>query len=285
VTVPINSVEQPEPTTPYWVLPATGPYDVELGGALITMVEPHRGHERAYNRWYEDDHLYSGAMAMPWVFAGRRWVAPRRLQLLRGPDPSPVAQPVDAGCYIALYWITKGREHDHVYWAVPTHRRLTSDGRIFSARTHVFTAFQRHVGTLCRNGETRQDIHALDTNFGGLVVEVLLADGPAGTAALWDRLRTKHVPTMLEQSPVAMCVAFERLTMPPGLPAPYDSIGVPENYLTLLWFVDEDPALSWSITFAEEAERIARDDLGTFGLLAPFIPTVHGTDRYVDQLR
>ena len=26
---------------------------VRLGGALVTLVEPHRGHEVAYNRWYE----------------------------------------------------------------------------------------------------------------------------------------------------------------------------------------------------------------------------------------
>ena len=69
--------------SPYSTLPAEGPYDVEIGSALITMVEPHEGHEHAYNRWYEDDHFYSGAMAMPWMFAGRRWVAPTDLQALR----------------------------------------------------------------------------------------------------------------------------------------------------------------------------------------------------------
>ena len=62
--------------SPYSTLPGEGPYDVAIGSALITMVEPHEGHEHAYNRWYEDDHFYSGAMAMPWMFAGRRWVAP-----------------------------------------------------------------------------------------------------------------------------------------------------------------------------------------------------------------
>jgi hypothetical protein len=278
-------MSQPEPTTPYWILPETGPYEVELGAALITMVEPHPGHEQGYNRWYEDDHFYSGALAAPWIFAGRRWVAPRQLQQLRAPDPSPVARPINLGCYISLYWITKGREPDQVYWASSTHRRLTSDGRIFSERTHVFTAFQKHMGTVCRRGEARRDIHALDTNFGGLVVEVLVADEGTGNTALWDRLKDKHVPSVLEHSRVAMCIAFERLTMPPGLPPPYDSVSVPDDYLTLLWFVDEDPMLSWSITFADEPERIARGNLGTLGLLAPFIPTVPGTDLYVDKLR
>lgn len=61
----------------YAELAALGPYGVHPGHALITMVEPHPGHEYAYNRWYEDDHYYAGAMAMPWMFAGRRWVATR----------------------------------------------------------------------------------------------------------------------------------------------------------------------------------------------------------------
>src|SRR5205823_9031401 len=98
---------------PYSTLPKEGPYDVRIGSALITMVEPHPGHERAYNRWYEDDHFYSGAMAMPWMFAGRRWVAPKDLQALRYPADSPIADPLDTGKYISLYWITEGRYEDH----------------------------------------------------------------------------------------------------------------------------------------------------------------------------
>lgn len=35
---------------------------------------------------------------MPWMYAGRRWVATRELQLLRYPEKSAFAQPVTAGC-------------------------------------------------------------------------------------------------------------------------------------------------------------------------------------------
>src|SRR6516165_7869611 len=97
----------PMTDNPYSELPKVGPYEVRIGSALITMVEPHRGHERAYNRWYEDDHFYAGAMAMPWMFAGRRWVAPRDLQRLRYPADSAIAQPLNSGCYLSIYWITE----------------------------------------------------------------------------------------------------------------------------------------------------------------------------------
>ena len=29
---------------------------------LFTLVDPHLGHEVAYNRWYERDHYYGGCM-------------------------------------------------------------------------------------------------------------------------------------------------------------------------------------------------------------------------------
>lgn len=124
----------------YAELASAGPYGVKVGHALITMVEPHPGHEHAYHRWYEDDHYYAGAMAMPWMFAGRRWVATRELQELRYPDKSAIAQPVGAGCYLSTYWVTDGRYDDHMKWTVGINKRLNRDGRVYQDRTHVFTA-------------------------------------------------------------------------------------------------------------------------------------------------
>ena len=39
------------------------------------MVEPHKGHEVAYNRWYERDHFYAGCQIGAWNLAGTRFVA------------------------------------------------------------------------------------------------------------------------------------------------------------------------------------------------------------------
>ena len=136
---------------PYLQIAHHLPTEVALGGALITMVEPHPGFERAYNRWYEDDHFYSGAMAMPWMFAGRRWVAPVELQALRYPADSAIAQPLSAGKYISLYWITDGRYEDHLRWTVSTNQRLLPDGRVYLDRTHVYTSFQEYSGAVYRD--------------------------------------------------------------------------------------------------------------------------------------
>ena len=51
---------------------------IKLGGALFTMVEPHRGHEVEYNRWYERDHFYAGCMIGAWTISGGGWCPARR---------------------------------------------------------------------------------------------------------------------------------------------------------------------------------------------------------------
>jgi hypothetical protein len=77
-------------------------FPVEVGSMLFTMVDPNRGHEKAYNRWYERDHYYGGCMIGAGWFAGSRWVAPRELKDLRFPANSPFAAPLDAGSWRAV---------------------------------------------------------------------------------------------------------------------------------------------------------------------------------------
>lgn len=273
------------PPNPYSALPAEGPYDAAVGAALITMVEPHPGHELAYNRWYEDDHFYAGAMAMPWMFAGRRWVATRDLQLLRYPAQSVVAQPVSAGCYLSTYWITKGRYRDHLRWSIATNARLLPDGRVFQERTHVFTAFQDYAGVVYRDGEHGpRDIHALDHPlYRALVLEVIDAPTPEQRPELLEWLRRDHLPSVVSGSAAAMVCLFHPFPLPPGATYVRDVPGG-DNRVTMLWFLDSDPQGCWD-SFRDLAEPVAATGLGRVEFVGPFIPTIPGTDTYVDRLR
>jgi hypothetical protein len=273
----------PRPPSPYSTLPAEGPYDVEVGAALITMVEPHPGHEHAYNRWYEDDHFYAGAMAMPWMFAGRRWVAPRDLQALRSPADSQVAQPVTSGCYLTVYWITAGRYRDHLRWTVATNARLLPDGRVFQERTHVFTAFQDAAGVVYRDGDGPRQIHALDYPYQGLILQVVDADASEQRQELQAWLTGTYLPKHIAGTPAAMACLFQPFPLPKGATYVQDVPGG-DRRLTVLWFLEEEPARCWS-AFADLGADVAASGLGRVELLAPFIPTLPGTDRYVDQLR
>jgi hypothetical protein len=272
-------------SSPYSELPAAGPYDPKIGSALITMVEPHPGHDREYNRWYEDDHFISGCLAMPWMFAGRRWVAPRDLQALRYPADSKVAQPVDAGKYISIYWITEGRYQDHMDWTVATNRRLLPDGRVFQERTHVFTSFQNYRGATYRDATGPRDIHALDYPYQGLVVEVVDVPTESDREGVLTWLKEERVPAALAGSTAATCMYFEPMPLP-GTKMSYvkDVEGV-NTRLTLLWFTEGDPREAWDAIFAPAGEQIAKAGPGRLELSAPFFPTLPGTDKYVDELR
>ncbi|MFG2554043.1 hypothetical protein ACGFWF_29420 [Streptomyces sp. NPDC048581] len=270
----------------YAELAAVGPYGVRPGHALITMVEPHPGHEYAYNRWYEDDHYYAGAMAMPWMYSGRRWVATRDLQLLRYPEKSAIAQPVTAGCYLSTYWITAGRYDDHMRWTVAINKRLNRDARVYRDRTHVFTAFQDHETTVYRDGAAGpRDFHALDHPYAGLVVEVIDADSPEQREELLEWLRARHLPRRLAGSPAAMVTIFRPTPLPLDRMSYVKQVEGTDTRLTLLWFLEADPRECWEGHFTDLETAVGESGLGRVELVAPFVPTVPGTDRYVAELR
>jgi hypothetical protein len=271
----------------YSTLPMVGSHDVAIGGALVSMVEPHLGTERAYNRWYEDDHYYSGALAMPWMFAGKRFVATRDLQLLRYPDPSAVADPVTSGCYLHLYWITRGRVEDHIRWTAATNNRLRAENRIHLDRTHVFTAFHDFAGSLARDADGPRDFHTLDRGYPAVLFEVIDAGEGTGRGRLVEWLATQYVPWVQRRphSPVAHTVWFTPQPLPDDKqPDVADLPGV-DRRVTLVHFLEEDPRVHWATLFSYHGDQVQQSGLGRVELCAPFVAVVHGTDLYVDELR
>jgi hypothetical protein len=266
----------------YRRLPATGPIESRLGRAIISLVEPHLGREREYNRWYEDDHLIVSAMGCPWVFSGKRWVATRALRSLRLAPADFDRSSLDLGCYLAAYWILDGRYEEFLAWAQSlVTDRLMPIGRMSPARSHVFTNDQCYVASVYRDAAGPREIHALDYPFNGLVLETIDADSPAARPELERWLTDEHIPGIIKDSPARICSMF-RTTVPPK---PRASIAWYDCRVTLMWFFDDAPARGWPHRFAEEEERMRRRNLGRLALVAPFVPVVPGTDRYVDELR
>lgn len=267
------------------------PNEVRIGGALITMVEPHLGHEREYNRWYEDDHFYSGAMQGPWTFAGRRWVATRALRERRIAVADSAIQPADAGCYISLYWVTKGHEEDNLRWSfVAMNDALMPFGRGFSARQHVYTAFQQFRFAAVRDPGPMQPHLALDAPFEGLVVEVIDAPDEAGLQDLQSWLADEHIPRFLTSSPAAVVTAFTPMPFSqgrvdqPGTPPVPPPSGVGRQ-LCLLWFLDRHPLECFPTSFIDHVAALEQSGKGELRFCGPFVPTIVGTDCYVDDLR
>ena len=108
---------------------------IKLGGALFTMVEPHPGHEVAYNRWYERDHFYAGCMIGAWTVSGARYVATRACKEKRYPSDSPITPDPMVGSYLALYWILAGKFGEWMKWGTEQVNWLHANDRMFPSAT------------------------------------------------------------------------------------------------------------------------------------------------------
>src|SRR5690606_29327960 len=146
---------------------------VREGSMLFTLVDPTPGFEVAYSRWYERDHFYGGCLVGPWLFAGRRWVATRELKDMRFPTDVPadaaVADPLDAGSYLATYFVHKGHEAEHFAWANKQVFELYAHDRGFDERRHAHTVLYFTTCDDHRDPDVVPTHMALDHPYAGLV--------------------------------------------------------------------------------------------------------------------
>lgn len=263
-------------------------YPVKVGSMLYTLVDPNKGHEVAYNRWYERDHFYAGCMVGPWLFAGRRWVATRDLKAMRFPEDSNVAVPVDRGSYLAVYWVHEGHHQEHFQWASEQVWKLYGDDRGFGERTHAHTVLFNNPWSFYRDEDPVPIELALDHNYPGLGSVFLdRADGTSAEELATFLNETAFPQIMSEDSPVASVVNWDAIPRQAGMDdnAPMD-LGSPtggDERLMQMFFIDTDPRECWE-KFHAYADTVNGSGLAKVTLAAPFIPTDIGTDRYTDQL-
>lgn len=275
----------------YRAIPRADPHQVGLGGALISLVEPHDGHERDFNRWYEDDHFYAGAMYMPWLFAGRRYVATRELRELRTPLESALIDPVTAGCYLHLFWIAPGHVDDLARWAQATNEYLReTDGRIHTERSHVFTHFSDYRDGYQAATTSIRDYQLLDADYPGLMMQVIEPAVGRDSTEVSSWICTEYLPWLHSSAPevVAHSVRFTPRPPPDGKRSAGNQAATsrrPINLVVLLHFLTTDPSAVWSDHLAKAADHLEAADVVQHHLSAPFRPVAFGTDRYIDELR
>lgn len=249
---------------------------LELGHALITMIEPEPATLAEYNEWYERDHSLSGVLTGPGAFAMRRFVATRDLKALRSPAESPVAQPLAEGSFIALYWFERDQLAAHADWGFPETARLYELGRMRTDRRHLSTAYYDLVGVTGRGPKPVPVELALAHPYESLVM--IWTGSPAGHEDAAAGLRASLVD---ETSPIGNVVTFREA---PVAPMPGAIIGEtdvdPATVLAHCAFVNgpADRALVDRINASIAAAGL------TPLLVAPFVPTVPGTETYLDQL-
>jgi len=257
-------------------------YPVKVGSMLFTMVDPHRGHEVAYNRWYERDHFYAGCMIGPWLFAGSRWVATRPLKEMRFPNDSTIAQPtVQAGSYLAFYWIHAGHHEEHHAWANPQARWLYQQQRGFNERTHVHTLMYTLDWVRYRDADPVPLELSPDHRFAGLVTVAVERNEGVPQADL-DAWLDGRLPGLLAGSPIASCSMWSPIPQGEG-PMPIPRVERTDRLDLQLFFLDGAAAESWD-RFAAYGNDLGASGLGRVVFASPWLPTVVGTDRYTDQL-
>jgi hypothetical protein len=262
-------------------------YPVKVGSMLLTLVDPHKGYESAYNRWYERDHFYAGCMEGPWQIAGSRWVATREMKNLRW-GSTDVADPIDAGSYVAIYWVEDGHHKDWDEWALPQVQQLYANGRGFAERSHVHTATFDHVGALYRDADPVPVELALDHHYEAIVCVWLDGRNGLDAAALQDRIRQSDaLRDLFAGSDIEIVSSWtprpEFRNSRDSAPMSLGSPGGQENRLCQVCFVGGDvrASIDW---FKAYTKALADLDLADTQLVAPFLRTVVGTDTYVDQL-
>ena len=230
---------------PYGTLPWSGPETAGVGHALTTMVEPHRDRLREYNRWYEDNHYFDGAMALPWMFSGRH----RRtgnVSLARD--------------HVVTSFQSVGRRagQDHA-------GSVYRDADVPDVR---WSLVDPPAGLVLQvvDADVPEDRDALER---WLLTEHLarrLGPGSPATCALVFRTNPPD-PGHSE------AVYRSQLAVTNG-----------GRRLTVLWMLDRDPREIWAEHFVDEVERVLASGLGRTALVAPFLPCRMGTNAYEDAL-
>jgi len=260
-------------------------YPIELGTLLFTMVEPHKGHEVEYNRWYERDHFYGGVLTGAWSFAGDRFVATRDLKKLRYPVESPMTPDPDTGSYLAIYWVLKGHHDEWNRWSVDTVHMLHRTGRMFAERTHIHTQLYDNQWSATRTPTGTSIELALDRNYPGIVVNVGELNDGVTHDQMWEWTSNHWAPRAFSAGWGPDVLNYSTL-LPLLDDAPADVPRVPraERRFLQIHFVDHDPASSWDEGYGRFGADLEASGLASHLWTAPFINTVFGTDTYTDQL-
>ena len=261
-------------------------YPVHPGSMLLTLVEPHKGFEIAFNRWYERDHFYGGCMEGEFTLAGARWVATRDLKDLRFPKETDAAKPnYDSGSYVAVYWILAGHHDEWMDWSGKRVFDLYSGGRGFPERSHVNTNLYTFLDADYRDEDPVPVTLALDRHYQGMIIMWFDGLNGAKPSESLAKLREKCLPEMLKGSPVEIAATWAPILPDEPRASPMDlgaGPGGPNRFCQLM-FTDADPKQTID-TLKAYADAVEQAGIAKLALCAPFKKTIVGTDRYTDQL-
>ena len=251
---------------------------VEIGHAIFNLAEPHAGHELAWNRYYERDHLIAGAACAPWTISTQRWMATRRHKAARYPRENPIAEPAEKGSFLAGIWIQKDRFDDQQQWVAAQMKSLAEQGRTFDERDVLTAASYDLVGTVARDADGVPPELALDRRYPGLVLAWVERTREHSLETLQNALLDEVLPELVEKSPTEQALCFTPLPKASWWPKAAPEVAGVGERLLIAFFVECDPLEVWDERFAGFGGALESGGCGRTLFVAPFVPLVPGVD-------
>jgi hypothetical protein len=253
---------------------------IRVGSMLWVFTDPFRGYEFAYNRWYERDHYYAGCMVGANTLAGSRWVATARHKRARMPETTTMPFDRLDGSYACLYFILDGHHDEWLDWSTPALHELYGADRGFQHRTHYNTGVYKARWRAYRDPDPIPLELAPDHRYPGMVA--FFVEPAAGQEAV-DEWFDTNLPAWLAGSPVAGASAWTPTPLLDTKPdfVPVDPRGA--ERILHVHFVEGDPLDSWD-HYGQLVKNLEASGTARVAFAAPFLQTVMGTDRYVDEL-
>jgi hypothetical protein len=151
-------------------------------------------------------------------------------------------------------------------------------------RRVVHAGFHMQRWAACRDDDGVPPELALDHPFPGVVLMLGQRPPDVSLEARDAWLLERELPRQLPGSGVALCLSLSPRALPESSPA---WTPLPEGWerRTLeVFFLDRDPRTAWSTFFPSLCAGLREARMGDVALAAAFVPTIPGTDRYVDEL-
>lgn len=238
-------------------------YEVPLGSAFLTLVDPDRGAEAEFNRWYERDHFYDGVMLGPGVLAGARFLARDSEKASRVTDADP-----NRGTFLALYWFADNGA-EFWPWCVTNIGALAEQGRMTAPGRVRTVWWLPEPWSLSADEDGVPAALALDRRYPAVVVaEIEAAAGERYRAGAASLLRHEGVALVVGATPQA--VDFKT--------GPVAANGK----LLTVWFLADSAAIAGFVGAHEKFVGELGNARTTW--LSPFVATVPGTDTHLDRL-
>jgi hypothetical protein len=257
---------------------------VALGHAIFSLIEPHPGHELAWNRYYERDHLIAAGSCAPWTFSTQRWIATRRHKTARYPGTNVIASPPEKGTFMAAMWIQKGRFDDQQTWVAEQMKVLGDRGRTFDHRDVLTTTGYDFLGAAARDHDGVPPELALEHRYPGIVLAWVERAPDLSLGDLRDALLGELLPRFLRGSATSQALCFTPLPKADWWPKAAPEVPGVGDRVLVAGFVECDPLDVWKEHYETFGTIVEASGGARLLFVAPFVPGVPGVDPDLGEL-